>query len=672
MPVGNVGVSGYTRKSATGKIVHVSKYTQKRDLVAEMNQLGRAKVAAPAGQMPGGRAIPLSPGVSREQLKLQKAQLAALRKQVKAMRAANPELAAQVQSTSTQMGKTVSAQIDRDKKKADKQKSLESAKKLQNTRGADPEKLKKATEQLDKAVQSEKNRKAAAETAAKTRAENKAAEEKAAAAEKEKNTPKPLTPEEADAVASYGYAGYRPINGQLRFRGGLEALDDKYAEDRQLRAEILAMDSAIEKSPLQEDKVLYRGIGAKTAQDGGFFDKPLEPGSVLEDLGFLSFTEDQAVSTDFGALTVHLEAPAGTKALDMNGRGIQDTDLQHEKEFILPRGTRLEVVSDTPRAGANPKTDPDARDIVVRIVPAEGEQNGTGQGQGSQEASTPNQEGGNPTSGQEGSASAGQEAQSSGVQGSNDVGAGGPEGNPTGPEVTAEDLNTILGSATTPEHLEAAGKVFNGEFGDLRTEVFQPSTVPGSYLGSVHGRIFSGDAVVGRFQRDFKKAANGDTVVWHSDMKLDPAVQGQGFAHAFNRQAEEAYKAMGVKSINLGTDEVGGYAWARAGYDWNTDNAYVGDMGKTDLHYDITQILDRIQEESDNLLDDGDLSFYDLVQEQLDELRNKVDDYKYGDTTFEQLPTPYDLSQIGYRPGDINWPGKTGMIGTNWGGIKRL
>lgn len=70
---------------------------------------------------------------------------------------------------------------------------------------------------------------------------------------------------------------------------------------------------------------------------------------------------------------------------------------------------------------------------------------------------------------------------------------------------------------------------------------------------------------VGDLQRDF----NLDTKdVHHSFMQLGKSAQGTGFASRFYYESEKAYKESGFETVSiLANIDVGGYAWARMGYD---------------------------------------------------------------------------------------------------------
>ena len=641
MPVGKVGVGGYTRKSKTGKTVHVSSYTQKRDLAAEMTNLGRSQVAAQPGQMPGGRAIPLSPGVSKVQLKAQKAQLAAARKQVAELRKQNPEVAAQVESTRSKLNNTLSAKKAKADKKAAKQKEISDAKKLKQTRGVDPEKMKAATETLNKAVQTEKNRKAAAEKAKASKAA------KAAEAAKAKEP----TPEEKQALEDYMWEGanlYKDLNGYLRT--GQHEDNQKWTKET-LAEKQAQLDSYMKKSVLESDLQVYRGINSDVLFDGG---EPPMPGTVIRDDGFVSTSTSEKEAGWFGDAMLHITLPKGFHAIDTKS---------DEAEVLLPRGTQFKV-TDIKDNGDTIVVEPILPDYLQEAP------------NGGQDAKSGQPEAGNPqASGQ----AQGQEAQQ-GVSGPNDVGSGGHPSDTTKPALTPEDLKSLstpMGLKDLPTNewdaaskakAEEGNRVWGGTYAGHEFKVNRVMDSE-AYTGMTDGpgAVYQGSVttVEGKQVGSFLRAVSGDTV-YHSTLTLDPSVQGQGIAHAFNKAAEEQYRNMGVTQIKTDAQDVGAYAWARAGYDWDMSK------DKSEVADQIEQTLARIDDASNSLLDEGDLDHYDRVQEQLAEMLQKVDEYRFSGTVSDDFPTPFDLSQIGWMAGDLSWPGKTGMIGSNWSGVKKL
>ncbi len=86
--------------------------------------------------------------------------------------------------------------------------------------------------------------------------------------------------------------------------------------------------------------------------------------------------------------------------------------------------------------------------------------------------------------------------------------------------------------------------------------------------GDIHivGRINAQNGnQIGTFSRFFSRS--GD--VHHSSFEMDENVQGRGFGTIFYKQSEDAYVRMGMKTVSLFADmDIGGYAWARMGFDW--------------------------------------------------------------------------------------------------------
>lgn len=58
--------------------------------------------------------------------------------------------------------------------------------------------------------------------------------------------------------------------------------------------------------------------------------------------------------------------------------------------------------------------------------------------------------------------------------------------------------------------------------------------------------------------------------VHHDYFKMEESAQGSGFGSSFYKHAEDSYSAIGVKSITMQANlEVGGYAWARMGFNFD-------------------------------------------------------------------------------------------------------
>jgi GNAT superfamily N-acetyltransferase len=133
---------------------------------------------------------------------------------------------------------------------------------------------------------------------------------------------------------------------------------------------------------------------------------------------------------------------------------------------------------------------------------------------------------------------------------------------------------------------------------------------------------------------------DGQHTVNHGGLILLPDYQGQGFATRYNERAEAAYREAGIKEITLEANiDVGGYSWAAAGYDFQTS-------------HDRAEIAHRAHDKMK--------AFNPDVQAAI---RKVADDPNF---------TPLQMAMVGWYPGATMWPGKRIMLGSHWGGVKKL
>lgn len=139
-----------------------------------------------------------------------------------------------------------------------------------------------------------------------------------------------ITPDEVGAIKDYGTAGYLKLNKELRTYG---STDDP---------RVPLLDSAIEKSPLAEEMILYRGVS-----DGNFLPEKFEPGQEFTDRAYMSTSTNlDYVKDEFADdLYFQIVAPAGTPALSMS-KALGYDEGMDEGEYLLPRNSTLVVVSD--------------------------------------------------------------------------------------------------------------------------------------------------------------------------------------------------------------------------------------------------------------------------------------------------------------------------------------
>lgn len=218
---------------------------------------------------------------------------------------------------------------------------------------------------------------------------------------------------------------------------------------------------------------------------------------------------------------------------------------------------------------------------------------------------------------------------------------------------------------------------FTGEFRGLRTGDVKVSRGHGRGSIKVSGTIFdSSGSDVGMFTRQLRPLKSGDIEAEHVTLLLNKDVQGQGFAHAFNKHLFDWYRENGVSRVRLLADsDVGGYAWARAGYDWQPDDVdgLLDMQNRIDLaRRDGSGILKRVpaerREEQRRLAQQLYLDVADTVTEDTDPDDELPD-------VIELWPTPFELSQLGRWEGagrDDWWIGKSIMMDSNWWGVRYL
>ena len=152
---------------------------------------------------------------------------------------------------------------------------------------------------------------------------------------------------EVGAVHLYSGHNYTAINGPLR--QGLPYREQWLAEATS------RVDSALKRSELAADTLIYRGVGSDVAQAKLLTNGMLRVGDEFTDLAFGSSSVDRSVAVSFAGgefsdgVVVELHAPAGTKGLWMGkwrtSAGAEKSISRYdtEAEFLLPRGTRFRV-----------------------------------------------------------------------------------------------------------------------------------------------------------------------------------------------------------------------------------------------------------------------------------------------------------------------------------------
>lgn len=230
--------------------------------------------------------------------------------------------------------------------------------------------------------------------------------------------------------------------------------------------------------------------------------------------------------------------------------------------------------------------------------------------------------------------------------------SGPPRLEPTGP------IGSALREGASHDDTTAAAKIFEGQFGEFRTTAtgLRTRTVRRENLRSgketdvimVTGKVYRGNTEVGQFERGLYRGNDGKLVASHIELKVKRNYQGQGFASEFNRHAEEAYRKEGVDRVVLQANiSVGGYAWARKGFDW---------MDELQPKAVVTRVRKKAKDDPAAMAD-------------LKALVARMRKHEFGSAGY---PTPLELSEVGRRAGRDDWAGRAGMLGSNWLGVKYL
>lgn len=135
--------------------------------------------------------------------------------------------------------------------------------------------------------------------------------------------------------------------------------------------------------------------------------------------------------------------------------------------------------------------------------------------------------------------------------------------------------------------------------------------------------------------------------VVHTYMRSYSEYAGQGIGSEFVKQSEAKYKAAGFTSVELDAGlEAGGYAWAKAGYNWR---------GPVPKEF-IGELRQRVGKVQKHLSDDESLK-----------LARAVDSLS---TTGPGRVIPYWFAKFKSADGEVT--GRTLLAGTKWYGVKNL
>ena len=247
-----------------------------------------------------------------------------------------------------------------------------------------------------------------------------------------------------------------------------------------------------------------------------------------------------------------------------------------------------------------------------------------------------------------------------------------------------------------PQIRDAIARELEGrEFAGMRVRLSIMSDKPVSaYLDAVSVRldiVHPERGMVGRIVRGFERDYDGSLRVVHTSLHLSEDLQGSGFAREWNGYMEDWYRYSGVDHIEVhAASTVGGYAWARDGYDWAPGSEYLADRVFGRLRVEMRVIADHADQVQRFLAGDRSVDIDALRQryriQSPEELRAELTrQYDAGQDILDRAarypfgrpgyPSPLDVSRAGWngeRGHEATWLGKRAMLGAEWRGVKPI
>lgn len=148
--------------------------------------------------------------------------------------------------------------------------------------------------------------------------------------------------------------------------------------------------------------------------------------------------------------------------------------------------------------------------------------------------------------------------------------------------------------------------------------------------------------------------------VHHTSFELNESARNGGFSSRWLREMEGRYRKAGIEEIALSAVNVGGYAWAKAGFDFDNPfaAAAIAKRFKDALN---TQAGRNLSPEATA-----------KVQELADRVDAAVHEAVRKGSFDVDMPSPAEFAMVGWAPGETEWFGKQQMVGSSWQGVKRL
>lgn len=370
-----------------------------------------------------------------------------------------------------------------------------------------------------------------------------------------------------------------------------------------------------------------------------------------------------------GGVTLHIAAPAGTRALVAGDNEIWlDRDLELAVNGVYPNGhggytVEVTALPKTEKAAAK-KAAKAAKKTAAKTLPREPDA----------PTAVPT-----PTPAKKAARKAAKATAKKAVPAAKKAAAPAKKAakkaapalppDPAYPSRGAARLDELMKNDSYDEVSAQVAKAMEGTFGGLNVQVTGVGPDDGKI--GVEGIVLDPHGeVVGEFQRYFyHNEVDGKLVASHEFLQLAPHVQGSGFARAFNANLYDWYRRSGFDRVVVHANiDVGGYSWATQGFDFRNNNALEDWLKGAELRMTMLRNT-MVTPDNKSLTDVFGLSRSEVVAE-LDKLSKLFSEIRSG-----RQVSAYEISQLGRKRGmgrDDMWVGKLIMLGSDWLGALRL
>jgi len=158
-----------------------------------------------------------------------------------------------------------------------------------------------------------------------------------------------LSEDEVAALQAFASEDFESINNALRFKPG-SSMEDFTGSGRTIQATADHIDEALSNQVVPHDVEVYRGIKGHLN---------VQVGESFRDKGYASTSANPGVAESFvgqdAGVIMRVKVPKGANGIYMGSNyhqpGNKDFDLGEEQELLLPRDTKMRVLSRTDRGG---------------------------------------------------------------------------------------------------------------------------------------------------------------------------------------------------------------------------------------------------------------------------------------------------------------------------------